>query len=63
MKGLLAMDYISPRDPPQGFEQWLRFAKQNQCHLGPYWRIEQDLKVSNSLAFLLTARQGSQREA
>lgn len=31
---------------PPGFEEWLTFAKDNQCHLGPYRRIDLDLDVS-----------------
>ena len=33
------------RPPPPGYEKWLSFAKERQCHLGPYLRIEKDLEV------------------
>ena len=46
---VLAMDYISSRNPPPGFQAWLKFAKQNQCHLGPYERIRKDLEVDPTL--------------
>jgi len=40
-----AQDYISSKPPPPGFQDWLMFAEQNQCHLGPYDRILKDLEV------------------
>ena len=45
-RDLLALEYISEREPPPGFEQWVKFARQNQCHLGPYTRIDKDLQVN-----------------
>ena len=44
-----AQDYISSKPPPPGFREWLKFARQNQCHLGPYARILKDLEVSLDL--------------
>lgn len=43
-----AQDYISSNPPPPGFREWLNFARQNQCHLGPYTRILKDLEVTFS---------------
>ena len=43
-----AEEYQSSRGtPPPGFQKWLEFAKERQCHLGPYKRIDTDLDVSN----------------
>lgn len=43
-----ALDYVSNRDPPPGFEHWLEFARENKCHLGSYLRIEKDMEVGSS---------------
>ena len=40
-----ALDYVSKRDPPENFEHWLDFAKDNRCITGSYSRIEKDLEV------------------
>lgn len=41
-----ALEYVSRRDPPPGFEHWLEFAAENKCRTGSYTRIERDLEVS-----------------
>ena len=54
---LTALDWISSWEPPPKYEQWVKFAKQNQCHLGPYRRIEKDLQVdfdSESISSLMS---------
>lgn len=44
-----AEEYQSGRGiPPPGYQKWLEFAKERQCHLGPYKRIDTDLDVSFS---------------
>ena len=45
--------YNSTREPPEGFEKWIAYAKKNECHLGPYTRIERDLQVGSTARDIL----------
>ena len=48
----LIVQYNSSHNPPPKFQLWLKFAKSNNCHLGPYLRIDKDLQVMSPIGTL-----------